>query len=77
MDAFPYYRVLAIAHTVGIEANNPEGGLPHDADDDMIIETVCDIACGEPHNIAVNRDQLTELQEHDIVQAFLKMANFS
>lgn len=69
-----FSRLLVIAHSVGMDANNPEGGLHHDAADDVIIETICDIAQGNPHNLTVNRDELTERQEHELVQAFLTMA---
>lgn len=71
MLAYQIQTVYAVAHSVGRDCNNPEGGLPHDADDEMIIETVIDIAQGAPYNErGLSIDSLTDDQRTNIVRSF-------
>jgi hypothetical protein len=64
--------LIAVAISVGIDALNPEGGLRSDASDDVIIETVTDIAQGYPHYLTVNLDRLSEVESKLIVSGFFR-----
>ncbi len=62
--------LMAVAVSVGIESNNPEGGLSHDSKDEDIIETIVDIANGSPHSLGIEMDNLTDDQRDLVVRAF-------
>ena len=66
---------MAVASLIGVESNNPEGGLNQDAKNDDIIECIVDIANGFPYSLGIDMDSLTEYQRHRIVESFLQGAN--
>jgi hypothetical protein len=70
MLAYQMSSLMAVAVSVGIESNNPEGGLSHDSKDEDIIETIVDIANGSPHSLGIEMDNLTENQCDMVVRAF-------
>jgi hypothetical protein len=63
-------RLYTVALAVGIDSNNPEGGVNHDSADDDIIEVICDIARGNPFNLPIHMDRLTEYQRATVLRAF-------
>lgn len=67
-------RLAAVAVSVGIESNNPEGGIAHDLPDDDIIECIVDIARGAPHKLPISQDDLTDTQRDYIIYSFFKGA---
>lgn len=67
-------KLYAIAISIGVESNNPDGGLNHDSSDDVIIETIVDIARGNPHRLPISEDDLTDHQREMIVHTFYKGA---
>lgn len=66
--------LLAVAHTVGVDSNNPDGGLHHDTPDHEILEVITDIANGEPYKLGVHIDTLSAKDELAIVSAFFNGA---
>ncbi len=72
--AKPFSHLVVVAKEVGDDVNNPDGGLPLDASNDMILETVFDIAKGWPHEIdaELSPSDLDDRQERILVDEFLK-----
>jgi hypothetical protein len=64
--------LISVATSVGHDVHNPEGGLNFDATDEMVLETVTDIAQGYPHHLTVNRNDLSMAEERLVVSAFLR-----
>lgn len=70
MLAYQLTGLLKVAREVGVESNNPEGGMSQDASDDDIIEVVIDIANGEPHKLRIEHDSLTDQQRSLVIKHF-------
>lgn len=70
MLAYQLSGLYGVAVSVGVDSNNPEGGLSHDSKDEDIIEVVVDIANGEPHKLGIELDSLTDLQRQTVVRCF-------
>jgi hypothetical protein len=62
--------LLTVAIMVGIDSNNPDGGLSHDSRDSDIVETIVDIANGSPHKLGIDPSILTADDEANVVRAF-------
>lgn len=70
------HKLREIAEEVGRDVLNPDGGLPYDAEQDVIVETVCDIAQGSPHFLTgVHSHELSESNYQMIVGNFRKGRN--
>lgn len=62
--------LMAVAVTVGIDSNNPDGGLHHDSPDNEIVECIVDIANGSPYNLNIDPSTLGEDVESNLIRAF-------
>lgn len=62
--------LMTVAISVGIDSNNPDGGLSHDSPDNEIVEVIVDIANGDPHKLGIDPSTLGEDVESNIVRAF-------
>jgi hypothetical protein len=74
MLAYQLSSLLAVATSIGIDSNNPEGGIAHDLPDDDIIECIVDIANGEPHKLGIEMDNLTDWQRERVMASFFNGA---
>lgn len=70
------HTLREVAEEVGRDVFNADGGLPFDADDEIIIETVCDIVQGAPYFlIGIRAHELPEFAFNMIIGYFKKGRN--
>jgi hypothetical protein len=74
MLAYQLTGLYEVAKEIGSEAHNPDGGLSTETPDNEIVEVIVDIANGNPHNLGINMDNLTEQQHEAVVAHFLTAA---